>query len=161
MGRPAKPTALKKLAGNPGKRKLNAREPEFRSAPDGFQAPRGMKGEALAFWDRHYGMLQKSGVLKESDLPAFEVMCSAWGKYKEADVETSKPGGLIQETESGYQAPSGWVVLRGKFYLEWAKLAEHFGLTPSSRSKMKAEAPPEKDAFAEFLGNPVLGRIGA
>ena len=81
---------------------------------------------------------------------------------KEADVETSKPGGLIQTTESGYEAPSGWVVLRGKFYLEWKQLAEHFGLTPSSRSKMKAEPAPEKDVFADFLGgSAVVGRIGA
>lgn len=141
---------------------MNRREPVFADAPaDGWEAPRGLKGDALEFWDKHYPMLQKSGVLKETDLPAFEALCRAWGLYKQADREASKPNGLVQVTEGGYEAPSGWVILRGKFYAEFKAMATLFGLTPTDRTRVKSDPPPAKDPFAEFLGDPVAGRIGA
>ena len=68
-----KPTALKKLAGNPGKRPLNDREPQpERVAP---AQPRGLPSGAKEFWDAHVEKLEQLGVLTEVDGPAFTMMC--------------------------------------------------------------------------------------
>lgn len=49
-GRPPKPNALKELAGNPGRRKLNGAEPKF--ATQLGQPPEFLSLGAKAEWDR-------------------------------------------------------------------------------------------------------------
>lgn len=60
-GRKPKPAALKKLEGNPGKRKLNAKEPvPGKGMPD---CPKWLLLEAKLEWNRLYMKLSEMGVL--------------------------------------------------------------------------------------------------
>ena len=71
-GRKPKPTALKKLEGNPGKRKLNTKEPmPGKGMPD---CPKWLLPEAKKEWERLCVKLSEIGVLTEIDMAAFAIL---------------------------------------------------------------------------------------
>ena len=81
-GRKPKPTALKVLEGNPGKRPLNDREPV---PPKGtLKCPAWLLPEAKKEWKRLAPALEAMGVLTMADLTAFEGYCQAYARWKEA-----------------------------------------------------------------------------
>jgi hypothetical protein len=68
-GRKPKPTALKKLEGNPGKRKLNMKEPvPGKGISD---CSKWLLPEAKEEWKRLCQKLSEMGVLTEIDMAAF------------------------------------------------------------------------------------------
>ena len=88
-GRKPKPTALKKLEGNPGKRKLNTKEPvPAKGMPD---CPKWLLPEAKEEWKRLCQKLSEMGVLTEIDMAAFAAYCQSYARWKEAlhDIPSS------------------------------------------------------------------------
>lgn len=68
-GRKPKPTAIKELEGNPGKRPLNKNEPKpDKKAP---RCPAWLEEEAKKEWKRTGTMLEQLGLLTEMDMAAF------------------------------------------------------------------------------------------
>ena len=68
-GRKPKPTVLKALEGNPGKRALNMNEPNPpKKAP---RCPSWLEQEAKKEWRRMGKLLEVTGVLTEMDMTAF------------------------------------------------------------------------------------------
>ena len=77
-GRKPKPTALKKLEGNPGKRKLNTKEPvPAKGMPD---CPKWLLPEAKMEWERLCVKLSEMGVLTEIDMAAFAAYCQSYAR---------------------------------------------------------------------------------
>jgi phage terminase small subunit len=75
-GRKPKPTALKVLEGNPGKRPLNEKEPQpKRQAP---RCPSWLEPEAKKEWKRMAKTLEAIGVLTQVDKAAFAGYCQAY-----------------------------------------------------------------------------------
>lgn len=134
-GRKPKPTALKVLEGNPGKRPLNANEPKpEKKAP---KCPAWLEPEAKKEWRRMSKILEELGILTEIDASAFSGYCQAYARWKEAEEFLSKHG-TIFKTPSGYiqQVPQ---VSIAQTYLKIMKdFCSEFGLTPSSRSRINA-----------------------
>lgn len=82
-GRKPKPTAVKALEGNPGKRSLNTGEPKpEKKAP---RCPAWLEGEAKKEWKRMAGQMEKLGILTEIDMAAFAGYCQAYARWKEAE----------------------------------------------------------------------------
>ena len=105
-GRKPKPTALKKLEGNPGKRKLNAKEPmPGKGMPD---CPKWLLPEAKEEWKRLCQKLSEMGVLTEIDLAAFAAYCQSFARWKQAQEHIDSEGSTF-ETEKGYQQQTPWV----------------------------------------------------
>ena len=68
-GRKPKPTAVKVLEGNPGKRGLNAGEPKpEKKAP---RCPAWLEAEAKKEWKRMAKQMERLGILTEIDMAAF------------------------------------------------------------------------------------------
>ena len=68
-GRKPKPTAVKVLEGNPGKRSLNTAEPKpEKKAP---RCPSWLEDEAKKEWKRMSKQLEQLGILTEIDMAAF------------------------------------------------------------------------------------------
>ena len=86
-GRKPKPTALKRLEGNPGKRKLNTKEPVPGKGMS--ECPAWLLPEARAEWKRICGKLSEMGVLTEIDMAAFAAYCQSFARWKEK-IETAK-----------------------------------------------------------------------
>src|SRR6266545_2987232 len=81
-GRRPIPTALKVLAGNPGKRRLNRREPKpiVRLPP----CPPHLKDVAREAWRRIGHRLTTLRVVTEADGAALELLCLAYAEYRRA-----------------------------------------------------------------------------
>lgn len=134
-GRKPKPTALKVLEGNPGKRPLNIDEPKpKKKAP---KCPSWLEPEAKKEWRRMSKTLEQIGVLTQVDGAAFAGYCQAYARWKEAEEFLTKHG-TIFKTPSGYiqQVPQ---VSIAQTYLKIMKdFCSEFGLTPSARTRIKA-----------------------
>lgn len=132
-GRKPKPTAIKVLEGNPGKRPLNKNEPKpEKKAP---KCPTWLEPEAKKEWRRMSKTLEAIGVLTQVDASAFAGYCQAYARWKEAEEFLSKHG-TIFKTPSGYiqQVPQ---VSIAQTYLKIMKdFCSEFGLTPAARSRI-------------------------
>ena len=120
-GRKPKPTAVKVLEGNPGKRSLNTAEPKpEKKAP---RCPSWLEDEAKKEWKRMSKQLEQLGILTEIDMAAFAGYCQAYARWKEAQVS-------IAQT---------YLKIMNKF-------CEQFGLTPSARSRIVADTAEDKES---------------
>ena len=159
-GRKPKPTALKALAGFPGKRAVNHAEPKFPAPAEVPPPPNFLNKRAKAEWTRVAGELLAAGILTTIDTAALASYCSWWALFAQASEELENSG-LVQTADSGYESPSAWVSLKKQASEQMHKFMTEFGLTPASRGRIKVMPPEEKDPFEEFLGDAVIGRVGA
>lgn len=135
-GRKPKPTAVKELEGNPGKRALNEFEPKpKKKAP---KCPTWLDSEAKKEWRRVAKQLEELGVLTEVDMAAFAGYCEAYARWKEAEEFISKHGTIVK-TPSGYWQQVPQVSIAQTYLKIMIKFCEQFGLTPSSRSRIVAD----------------------
>jgi P27 family predicted phage terminase small subunit len=153
-GRKPKPTAKKKLDGNPGHRPLNTAEPEIPTAPVTFDAPPlELLGDvvAQAEWARLAPILRRAGTLTEADRGSLLALCQQWSRYLEANRNVATAG-MVVRAPSGYPMPNPYIAIANKALGNCARLWVELGLTPSARSRV-SKAPlfePPADAFAEF-----------
>lgn len=149
-GRPPKPTALKKLGGNPGKRALNTNEPK----PKGKRpsCPKHLQGEARREWNRMSKQLYELGLLTEVDRAALAAYCQAWARWVQAEDEMRKVDfRMITTTDSGYPVVSPWMGIATTAMKQMKTFLTEFGMTPSSRSKVTRTVEPEADPYEEYL----------
>jgi len=148
-GRKPKPTALKKIEGNPGKRALNTKEPQPETAVP--TCPPHLKGVARTEWTRITGELHALNIITRIDRAALVAYCQAWADYVQACDKVSKEGEVIISDKGGlYQNP--WVSIKNSAMDRMVKISAEFGMTPSSRSRIKVDAPDEDDEMAKMLG---------
>lgn len=122
-GRKPKPTALKLVRGNPGKRPINRNEP----IPEGpVEKPSFVKGAALRKWNRYAPELIRIGVLRSVDADMFGAWCVLMAEFAAAP---------------SHFTAAHMSQLRG--------LASSFGLEPSSRSRLSVGGGAEKQDPAE------------
>lgn len=136
-GRKPKPTALKVLEGNAGKRPLNTSEPmPEKTAP---KCPSWLEDEAKKEWRRTAKQLENLGILTEVDMAAFAGYCQAYARWKEAEEFITKHGTIVK-TPSGYWQQVPQVSIAQTYLKIMNKFCEQFGLTPSARSRIVAES---------------------
>lgn len=149
-GRKPKPTALKLLEGNPGKRQLNMNEPRFaQKMPP--ECPDWLEEEAQAEWDRLSETLFEMGILTDLDVAAFAAYCQAYARWREAEEFISKHGSIVK-TKTGYWQQVPQVSIAHSNQKIMMQAAAEFGLTPSARSRIIAgNAKKEEVDEMEFL----------
>ena len=134
-GRKPKPTALKQLEGNPGKRPLNEQEP---IPPKGsVRCPNWLEPEAKKEWKRLAPSLEAMGVLTTADLTAFAGYCQAYARWKEAEEFITQHGSIFQ-TPSGYVQQVPQVSIAQQNLKIMQSFCSDFGLTPATRSRIIA-----------------------
>lgn len=153
-GRKPKPTAVKVLEGNPGKRPLNMKEPTpDKTAP---ACPQWLAEEAKLEWGRLADKMVNLGTLSEMDMAAFAGYCQSYARWKEAE-EFIEQHGTIVKTPSGYWQQVPQVSIAQTNLKIMLKFCSEFGLTPSSRSRMIAgdvkEATVDEMEFLLLEGN--------
>src|SRR3990167_9530086 len=89
-GRKPKPTRLKVLEGNPGKRPLPADEPEPRMLS--IECPEMLQGEARVEWERLAPELSALGLLTTVDRAGLVAYCQAWGRLVMAEAFIAEQG---------------------------------------------------------------------
>ena len=151
-GRKPKPTAIKKLEGNHGKRKLNMKEPI--PAKGMHECPQWLLAEAKKEWERLADLMNQMGVLTEVDMAAFAAYCQSYARWKEAQEHITSEGSTF-ETDKGYQQQTPWVGIANTNQKLMLQAASEFGLTPSSRSRIvagNAKGKEPEDEMEALLG---------
>lgn len=147
-GRKPKPTELKRLAGNPGKRPLNPSEPQLKPALP--QVPRHLDVEARREWRRVVRELHQAGLLTRVDRAALAAYCQAYSRWTHASRELDgEPLTLV--TASGYRYPNPLLGIQNNALETMRKFMTEFGMTPSSRSRVKAEKVDDEPDELERL----------
>lgn len=158
-GRKPKPTAKKKLQGNPGKRALNKREPRPASTADA--KPRlphalgaGLDGVVVekvcgAFNDQYLPQLQTIGVYTDADQAAFELMAMHYALAWTAAEVVQRDGLMILGVKGEKKHPLLQVVRENS--MAFRAYAAEFGMTPSARSRLEVGGEEELDPLEEEL----------
>ena len=167
-GRRPKPTALRLVTGNPGKRAVNKKEPKpKRVIPS---CPAYLSDSGKVAWGRLCVLLDRMGILTEADSLALERLCDCYAEiiecrllverdgrtYSSVTTRTTSEEGeatTVEDIKSLLKANPAVAMMadadrRFKSYLV------EFGLTPAARSKVHATPDDDnkKDPLAEFFG---------
>ena len=139
-----KPTRLKELAGNPGRRPLNKHEP----APETTGIPKppahlGRFGKSL--WKTYAGKMAGLGLLTDIDVPAWETLCLAYDRMREAGADIKRHKGRVY-VKNGLPCVRPEVRIEAEARKEFRHYCAEFGLTPSSRSRVVASLAEGKQA---------------
>jgi phage terminase small subunit len=130
MANPRTPTALRILAGNPGKRPLPASEPTF--TPADTQAPEWLTGGALTRWNTLAAALDANGMLNVGNRDSLAVYCDLMTRYIDARTAGDEPD--------------------LKIFQQLRMMAREFGFTPSSQAGVVAPGKKKDDTKARFFG---------
>lgn len=155
-GRKPKPSALKKLAGNPGKRAMNKTEPQPKVVLPA--APVHLKGDERAKWDELAAELHELGVLTTLDRDALGMYCVLFVRWTKAEQVVREKGEIIKTT-GGNIIQNPYLSIANRALEQLNKLGAEFGMTPSSRSRVKVDpSDPEHELEQMLFGADVKVR---
>jgi len=150
-GRKPKPTALKRLEGNPGKRPLNQREPQPRAAA--IYCPRWLHPDAKREWHRVAPELTRLGLLTILDRAALAAYCEAYDEWLMA-CRVLKEEGYTFTTIKRHVGLHPMVGIKQKALDRMRAFMTEFGMTPSSRSRIVLPPQEPDNPVIEFLRTP-------
>lgn len=142
-----KPSALRALEGNPGRR--NRSEP--RPTPAAPPRPAWLCPVGAAKWDQLVPELSRLGLLTLVDGDVLAAYCQTWADYLWA-VEELKRTGRTYKAVSGYMGPHPAVAIQRDARASLIKLGASFGMDPASRARFSVAPPEESDPLGDFLG---------
>ena len=134
VGRKPKPTALKIIQGNPGRRPLNRDDP----TPGPLGKPPSLvkaRAVALAKWLELVSKECWGPVITLADADALEAYCLLYDRMSEAETKAAQFG-MIIKAPSGFFVQSPWVGIANTCRRDMLKIASEFGGLPSSRSRL-------------------------
>ena len=146
-GRPPKPTALKVIQGNPGKRKLDKNAP----APDALvkvpDPPAWLGTIAASIWRQVAPWLVQARILTDTDLHNLELFAMAYQRWREAEDDISKNGIVVMGAKQEIKNPACTVANESARRISTFGAA--LGLDPAARARLKPGG--ENDEENEFL----------
>ena len=148
-GRRPKPTRMKALTGNPGKRPLNPHEP--RPEPTAPECPAELSAVARQEWERLTAELTKLNLITHLDRGALATYCAAYALWAEAMVQIQKYGTMVKPP-SGYPMQSPYIGLANRQAELMMRISSEFGFTPASRSRISAP-PPDQLPLLELVAD--------
>lgn len=151
-GRKPKPTALRILEGNPGRRPFNKRE--ARPDPTIPACPNWLNRAAKAKWRELVPMLRDAGLLTSIDGDALTNYCDTWSRWREA-VEFIKANGSVMPVRDIHGKAKEFVAfpqvtIARSLVLILNRYQSEFGMTPSARSRL--EVTPRASEASDFMG---------
>ena len=164
-GRKRKPTHLKLVTGNPGRRPIGDWvKPARRETV--MPPPAHLDAYAAAEWKRLATELTTMGPLTNVDRGPFAAYCQAWSIYLHAQVaiddlarkDETGMGAMLMRTLSGNTIQNPLIGIRNQAMRNMVRYAAEFGFTPSSRVRVQDAAPGQatrhRQTDAEdFFGN--------
>jgi P27 family predicted phage terminase small subunit len=166
-GRKPKPLAMKELHGNPGKRPLNKKEPQFTGAPI---CPEWLTKIAKEEWTRIVHELADLGLLRSTDQSALAAYCLSYARWRSAELIVEEEGQVVKEPITsgkdedkvvlGYKHKRHPATIIAKDEkMAMSKLASLFGFDPSSRSRIQVpegnEKPTHEEKDEDIFGNDI------
>jgi len=142
-----KPTILKLLGGNPGRRPIDAEEPKPFPLYKKVLPPAHLNQAAKLHWHKMVKLLQPLGLYTEADRDSLAQYCAQYSRWAKAEKQIQELG----ELDDGKVSP--WIKIADKAMEQMNKLSRCFGLSPADRVGLKAmiSKPEEVDAFEQLL----------
>lgn len=140
-GRRPKPTRIKALTGNPGKRPLNVAEP--RPEPEIPECPPELSVAARCEWDRLVHQLGALRLLTALDRAALAAYCGAYALWAEATESIQKFGTMVK-SPSGFPMQSPYIAIANRQADILMRIASEFGFTPASRGRLTTAVKEQK-----------------
>lgn len=150
-GRKPKPTKLKELNGNAGKRGLNKNEPKFKQVTN-IEPPEWLEPLAVEMWQRVVPELLANDLLTFGDMHNVEAFCMAYAMWREAQEHIKLHGVVLTNPESGAVLKNPAVTVVNETARQLVQFGSLLGLDPSSRSRLTGSAQKETIAnpFADL-----------
>lgn len=120
--------------------------------------PPHLSDDAKVEWGRVCGDLYKTQILTELDRSALAAYCQAYGRWAQAEralakmADGSPTAGFVIKTKSGNAIQNPLVGAANKAMADMVRYAAEFGMTPSARSRIKANADNEEDKADSYFG---------
>ncbi len=143
-GRPRKPTALKLVEGNRGKRATNSKEPEPLLLND-LEPPTHLPAHVAEVWRELAPKLRRAQVLTELDTPLLEMTAAAIANYRLTMAKTAEGKVMMRNEETGSVSLSPWVMLQSMSFKQAMGALQQWGATPAARSRVMVD--PQQDLF--------------
>lgn len=152
-GRPPKPTALKLVQGNPGKRAISKSEPDPEYLND-LTAPAFLAQSAAVVWDEVVPHLRRAKLLTHLDVPMLAMGCVAIAQYRTA--ASCADSALVKskqvEIDDGGVAEVGehvnpWLIVQSMSFKQAMAVFQQFGMSPAARTRIAVN--PQGDLFGE------------
>src|SRR5689334_92750 len=151
QGRKPKPTALKLLAGNPGKRALNYAEPKPKVILP--RPPAHLSEDEKNKWKLIVHELHPLGLVTTIDKDALAMYCVIYVRWIKAEKMVREKGEIIK-TATGNIIQNPYLSIANRALEQLNKLGAEFGMTPSSRSRVKADLMDPDQELEEMLFGP-------
>jgi P27 family predicted phage terminase small subunit len=97
-----------------------------------------MTADAKKFWRKIAKDLHKVGLLTTVDATALEMLCESYATWRDA-VSKIDEFGVLVKTPNGYPVQGPYLQIANKAQMQMLRLLAEFGLTPSSRTKIRGE----------------------
>jgi P27 family predicted phage terminase small subunit len=149
-GRKPKPTVLKLLNGNPGKRKLNPNEPKPDPLPTDCP-PEVASEDGQQEWTRTIVPAIERGQITSADRVFAIAHCELWATWRSQLADASRHAHVVAAGKNGHPTPNPARGMANKTFLLLAKVDAELGLTPASRSRVTVVGK-EPDAIEKWAG---------
>jgi P27 family predicted phage terminase small subunit len=148
-GRKPKPTRLRVIGGNAGKRPLNEAEPKPTVGEP--ECPDWLDAEAKEKWAEVAPELVKLGILTTLDGAALACFCQCWSEFRQATRCLQREGRVIK-SKSGHSQPHPMVSQQRAARKSLREFAALFGMEPSGRVRLQVFPPAgEEDPAEDFF----------
>jgi P27 family predicted phage terminase small subunit len=131
---------IDEIEGNPSNRPAR-HTPEPEDARPQGRPPAHLSPIAKREWRRLYEPLRLCGVLTVADIGAFEVYCTAYGRWRELEALLKEHGPFLKAA-NGNRGVSPFYRLCRQAAAELRTAMTDFGLTPPSRDRLGAPLSP-------------------
>ena len=150
-GRKPKPTYIKLMRGNPGRRPINRREPIPRGHSRVPRPPKSVADNLVAKkeWHRIGKELVRLNLLTKMDVVALEQYCCWYASWRHAYAMCQAEGAVI-ETKNGNLVQNPYLAIMRRCSEMLYRYMIEFGMTPSSRTRIEVETLPDPDSDPLF-----------
>jgi P27 family predicted phage terminase small subunit len=144
-GRPPKPSALKLVSGNPGKRAVSKQEPDPAYLAD-LTAPDWMPEGARKVWDEIVPHLRQARLLSTIDVPMLAMGCCSIDEYRQAARLVDKRLLVKGQNDTGFPTINPALIVKSMAFKQAMAVFQQFGMSPAARTRIAVQ--PQGDLFA-------------
>jgi P27 family predicted phage terminase small subunit len=147
-GRKPKPTWLKLVTGNPGRRPLNDAEPQLAGDLSEAPPPELVNDAQRAIWKR---VLEDAPYLRAADRDILVAFCVAADSFYKASQKCEEFGVVVADPKTRKPMKSPFYRIRSEQARAMKEFGSEIGLSPVSRSRVSvARANPSPKAPTAF-----------
>jgi len=143
-----KPTYLKLIMGNPGKRRLGK---DIDVAPVMPDPPEFLPGEAKEEWRRVVPLLSGLRLLTALDVSTLAAYCCSFAIWKQATAALREQE-LTTKTVKGTAMRNILIGVARNSASDMVRYGAEFGLTPSARGRLTGGIQPHPSKFDGLIG---------